>query len=108
MINTQQDIQRIIFSGDFDQPVTITKADSTVYNTTGILSYQVANTEVENIAISDARKLTLTLSTQSLTDIGCTIEESDTFTIGGKLYGLVNPTPFDNKCGVLTVQLGEI
>ena len=104
----QQDIQRIVFNGDFDQPVIITKADTTTYNTTGILSYQVANTEVENITISDARKLTLTLSTKALSDIGCTIEETDTFTIDGKSYGLVNPTPYDNKCGVLTLQLGEI
>ena len=108
MINIQQDIKCIVFNGDYDQPVIITKADTTTFSTTGILQYQVVNTEVENVTISDARKLTLTLSTKALSDIGCTVEETDTFTINGKSYGLVNPTPFDNKCGVLTLQLGDL
>lgn len=107
MIDFNKDIQRIIFSGDVDQPVVITKLDGTVISTTGIFRYQVANAQLDNVSISDARKLTLTLSTKALSDLNCIIEDTDTFTVDGKTYGQVT-APFDSQHGLITLQLGDL
>jgi hypothetical protein len=43
MIDTAQDISRIVFAGDFDEPVTLTKVAGPVYSLTGIFGYQGEN-----------------------------------------------------------------
>jgi hypothetical protein len=106
MIDIQQDIKRIIFSGDFSELVTVKKSDNSIFTIYGIFGYQAENPQVENVAISDAKKLTLTVSRNSLADLGLTIETTDILTIRSRDYSPI-VKPVDNLNGLVTVELGE-
>ena len=104
MIDFQRDINNIVFR-DFAEPVTLTKADGTTYPLNGIFGFQSENPQIQNITITDAAKLTLTLSTSSLAALNVTIENTDKLTIRNKVYMAL--TVKDNLNGITTVMLGE-
>jgi hypothetical protein len=115
MIDVQGDIARIVFGGDFDEPVTLTQApgesatEPSEYTFTGIFTYQVEDPDVENVTIADAKKLTLTIATASLLPpaqpVAVIIHEGDTLTIRTVAYGVLSVN--DNLHGLITVMLGE-
>ena len=120
MIDVAADIQRVVFNGDFDEQVTITREDGSVvmtftgldgqsYPLTGVFTWQDSGKDVNNVTISDMRKLTLSIPAVSLlvpcqtTDI--TIAKSDILTIRGTEYGVLSAT--DNLHGLIVIELGE-
>lgn len=105
MIDFNRDINNIVFR-DFAEPVTLTKADGTPFTFNGIFGYQSENPQIQNVIISDAAKLTLTIASQTLAELNVTIEDNtDTLTIRGKDY--VALTVRDSLNGMMTVMLGD-
>ena len=120
MIDVAADIQRAVFNGDFDEQITITREDGSVIKTfsgsdgltyplTGVFSWQDSGKDVNNVTLSDMRKLTLSIPSVSLrapcqtADVD--IAKSDILTIRGTEYGVLSAT--DNLHGLIVVELGE-
>ena len=102
MIDIAKEFGTVFFTGDLDEPFTV----NGVSGLTGIFSWQVESPETENVEISGAKKLTLTVSRLQLFHTGLTITTADIIVCRGVSYQPL-VYPIDMLDGTLNIILGE-
>jgi len=104
MINIAQEFDAVLFCGDLDEPYILTKsAGQVITGLTGIFSWQSTNSDVQNVSISNTKKLTLLVSVGQLSAKNVTIDKTDTITLRNVQYSMLS-APSDNLDGTLTLQ----
>lgn len=109
MIDFARDVRYALFNGDIDEPVIVSNVSVDDVTIRGIFGYQTENPQIENVIISDAKKLTLALSTSEIVEKEVLITRSTVFTFPQRANDTYMPIvdPIDNFRGLVTVIIGK-